>query len=176
LLDDWRDDHSKVKYHGAKKLRDSYREVKRRWPRQCEMIESSLRELHFIENSRDTSPDEAVNCNGKLMQELFVYQEDFWSSSLREFGYEFGRFIYLMDAAIDYKKDMKKGSYNPLHRMNKTPEEAMDILTMSIGNAAELFEKLPIIQDENLLKNILYGGVWQQYYAKVQGKGMSDGK
>lgn len=176
MLDDWRDDQSKVKYQVAKQLRDSYREVKKRWPRQCEMIEKSLRELHFIENSRESSPDEAVNCSGKMMMELFVYKEDFWSNSLREFGFELGRFIYLMDAAIDYKKDQKKGSYNPLFRMDKTPEEAIDILTMSIGNAAEQFEKLPLIQDENLLKNILYGGVWQQYYAKIQGKGKSDGK
>lgn len=176
LLDDWRDDQSKMKYQAAKRLRSSYREVKCRWPRQCEMIEESLRELHFIESSRESSPDQAVNCNGRLMRELFVYKEDFWSSSLRKFGYELGRFIYLMDAAIDYKKDQKKGSYNPLFRMDKTPEEALDILTMSIGNAAEQFEKLPLVQDENLLKNILYGGVWQQYYAKIQGKGKSDGK
>lgn len=175
-LDDWRDDQNRVKYQCAKQMRESYREIKKRWPRQCEMIEDSLREVHRIENSRESSPDQAVNYSGRMLMELFVYEEDFWSNSLRKFGYELGRFIYLMDAAVDYKKDQKKQSYNPLFRMDKTPEEAKDALTMSIGNAAEQFEKLPLVQDEHLLRNILYGGVWQKYYAKVQRKGESDGK
>jgi len=175
-LDDWRDDQNRMKYQLAKQMRETYRELKKRWPRQCEMIEDSLREVHRVENTRDMSPDQAVNYSGCMLKELFVYEEDFWSNSLRTFGYELGRFIYLMDAAMDYKKDLKKGSYNPLYRMNKTPEDALEALTMSIGNAAEQFEKLPLVQDEQLLKNILYGGVWQKYDAKVQRKGETDGK
>ncbi len=175
-LDDWRDDQNRVKYQMAKQMRESYREVKHRWPKQCERIEESLREVHRVENMREASPDEAVNASGKMLKELFVYQEDFWSNSLRTFGYELGRFIYLMDAAMDYKKDLKSRSYNPLYQMNKTPAEAVDALTMSIGNAAEQFEKLPLVQDEPLLKNILYGGVWQKYHAKVQKKGETHGK
>lgn len=174
-LDDWRDEQKKSKYQFAKQLLESYREVKKRYPRQCNTIEESLRELHLIENSRESNPDQAVNCSGKMLMELFVYEEDFWSNSLRTFGYELGRFIYLMDAAIDYKEDQKKRNYNPLFKMDKTPQEAVDALTMSIGNAAGEFEKLPLIQDEHLLRNILYGGVWQKYYAKVQGKGKPDG-
>ena len=175
-LDDWRDDQDRIKYQWAKQMRESYREVKRRWPRQCEEMEKSLRELHRIETSKEHAPDQAVNYSGRMLMELFVYEEDFWAKSLRKMGYEMGRFIYLMDAAMDYKKDQKAGSYNPLFGMNKTPEEAVDVLTMTIGNAAEEFEKLPLLQDEHLLRNILYGGVWQKYYAKIQGKEKSDGK
>ena len=105
-----------------------------------------------------------------MLSELFVYEEDFWSNSLRAFGYELGRFIYLMDAAMDYKKDMKTGNYNPLFEMKKKPEEMEPILGLPLGNAMEVFEKLPLVQDEHLLRNILYGGVWQQYYAKIRGK------
>ena len=32
------------------------------------------------------------------------------------------------------------------------------------------FEKLPIVTDEHLIRNVLYGGVWQKYYAKFRGK------
>ena len=51
--------------------------------------------------------------------------------------------------------------------MQKKPEEMEAVLTMAIGNATHQFEKLPLVQDEHLLKNILYGGVWQQYYARI---------
>ncbi|WP_417091661.1 DUF5685 family protein, partial [Marvinbryantia sp.] len=54
--------------------------------------------------------------------------------------------------------------------MQKKPEEMEAVLTMAIGNATHQFEKLPLVQDEHLLKNILYGGVWQQYYARILGK------
>ncbi len=75
-----------------------------------------------------------------------------------------------MDAAIDYKKDLKTGNYNPLLGLQKKPEDIEPELSNLIGSAAREFEKLPLVQDLHLLRNILYGGVWQQYYAKVPGK------
>lgn len=34
---------------------------------------------------------------------------------------------------------------------------------MLIADAAEAFERLPLVQDEALLRNILYQGVWLRY-------------
>ena len=81
-----------------------------------------------------------------------------------------------MDATLDYEEDKKKLNYNPLFEMEKKPEEMEPILSQVIGNAAFQFEKLPIIQDVNIMRNILYGGVWQQYHAKVTGKEEKHGK
>ena len=130
----------------------------------------SIQELELIERDRDANPDQAINCSGRMLSELFVSQEDFWSNSLRTFGYELGRFIYLMDAALDYKKDFRNRNYNPLFKMGRKPEEMEGILSLPLGNAMEVFERLPLVQDAHLLRNILYGGVWQQYYAKLRGK------
>ena len=52
----------------------------------------------------------------------------------------------------------------------KKPEEMEGIMTVAIGKATEQFENLPIVQDANLIRNILYGGVWQHYYAMIHGK------
>ena len=60
--------------------------------------------------------------------------------------------------------------------MNQTPEQIELILTQAIGNATAEFEKLPIIQDVDIMRNILYGGVWQMYYARVKGKEENNGK
>lgn len=174
-MDDWQDEHSRLKYTYAKSLRKSVEELRKTYPRQSRAVAEAIRELDRIEGSHDSVPDSAVNCSGKMLAELFVYEEDFWSNSLRAFGYELGRFIYLMDAAMDYEKDTKKHNYNPLFGMKKTPKELEETLTIAIGNATHQFEKLPLVQDEHLLKNILYGGVWQQYYAKILGKERSHG-
>ena len=77
----------------------------------------------------------------------------------------------MMDAAIDYEEDQKKGCYNPLNGMDVTPDKAQDILRQPIGQAAEAFETLPLVQDANLMRNILYSGVWQTYNYEMTKKG-----
>lgn len=170
-LDDWKDERKPIKRWYAKALRKAYQEVEKAYPRQCRAISGSIQELEIIEKAPGSNPDQAINCSGRMLSELFVWQEDFWSNSLRTFGYELGRFIYLMDATLDYKKDIRSGSYNPLFKMGKKPEEMEPSLSLPMGNAMEVFEKLPLVQDVHLLRNILYGGVWQQYYAKLRGNG-----
>lgn len=175
-LDNWQDDRSYISKKYADVLERAYQKIKKQYPRQCECIASSIRELSRIEKDASAMPDDAVNCSGRMLSEIFVCQEDFWSDSLRRFGFELGKFIYLMDAAVDYKKDVKKESYNPLLQMGKQPIEAEELLRCTIGNAAGQFEKLPLVQDAHLLKNILYGGVWQIYHARVIGKEKNHGE
>ncbi len=159
-LDDWQDEHKYLERWYLDRLETSYRKVEKCYPRQCKAISEGIKKLNEIEHSPFVQPDEAVNCFGRLMSEIFIYKEDFWSNSLRNFGYHLGRFIYLMDAAVDYKKDRKNNNYNLLVQMGKKPEEMEEILEMLIGEAARQFEKLPLVQDVHLLRNILYGGVW----------------
>jgi hypothetical protein len=169
-LDDWQDEHKHIKYQYAKKLEGSYADVKMRYPRQCIAIETKISELNEIEKSPDSLADAAANCFGRLMAELFVVEEDFWSNSLRNFGYHLGRFIYLMDAVMDYEKDQKTGNYNPLNSMGKRPDDMEELLHMVMGDATQEFEKMPFVQDAHLLRNILYGGVWQRYYSRKDRK------
>jgi hypothetical protein len=164
-MDDWQDEKKHLQYKYAQALSEGYQRVKTQYPRQCSAIELRLEVLNEIEKSKASQADEAINCFGRLMSEMFVVEEDFWSNSLRKFGYDLGRFIYLMDATMDYEKDLKKKNYNPLVSMEKKPDEMEDILTMIIGEATEEFEKLPLVKDVNLMRNILYGGVWQKFYA-----------
>lgn len=167
-LDDWADEkRSGRKLYGSM-LKKDYEKVKAAYPKQCKIIEESLKVLTHLEKEAPEEVDAILHCSGKMLSEVFVYKEDFWSQSLREFGYSLGRFIYLMDAAMDYEKDKKKKNYNPLFYMNKQPTEAEELLTMLIGDATQVYEKLPMVQDTHLIGNILYGGVWQQYYGKVK--------
>ena len=162
-LDDWQDDRDLPARAYAGLLQKRYLQVKKDWPRQTEAIEQCLEELSRLEKRRVESPDAAANCFGRLMAELFVMEEDYWRGALRRFGMSLGRFIYLADAACDYDKDVKSGSYNPLVLMGKQPEEAREILKQSLGGAAEAFEALPMIADGQILRNILYSGLWQSY-------------
>ncbi len=162
--DDWADDRNLLaKGYGAL-LKRQYGQVKKQWPRQCEAIETCLTELSAVEQRRDSNPDAAANAFGALMAELFVMQPDYWQGTLRVFGHSLGRFIYLMDAVCDMDRDAKKEkAYNPMLMLGHAPEELRPLLEMLLGDASAAFEKLPLIQDEEILRNILYSGVWQGY-------------
>ena len=76
-----------------------------------------------------------------------------------------------MDACVDLEKDVKRGRYNPLAKMGKeglTEEDKQLILKMLIGECTRVFEQLPLVQDVDIMRNILYSGVWQQYAAALK--------
>mgnify|MGYP006890121054 FL=1 len=69
----------------------------------------------------------------------------------------------MVDAACDYDADTRKHSYNPVLLMGRQPEDMRDVLTLLLGDASAAFESLPIVSDADILRNILYEGVWQSY-------------
>lgn len=164
-LDNWRDDRSLTGLAGYRMLRRRCEGLRGRYPRQLRAIEYSLDQLAKLEESRTGGPDEAAGCFGTLMGELFVLREDRWSVSLRRMGAALGRFIYLLDALDDLERDRRRGSYNPLLTLDGPNlwERCREILLLQIAEAAKEFEKLPILNDADLLRNILYSGVWTKY-------------
>ena len=164
-LDDWQDDRKL----SAKVLADlfgkRYPAIESRYPRQCGAIREGIARLSELETANCPNPDEPAGAFGELMAELFVYEEDLWAPTLRQMGQALGRFIYLLDAAMDYDKDEKKGKYNPYLAMGtgKDPAQWEEYLVLTMGRCTQAFEKLPLVQDKALLDNILYSGVWISY-------------
>lgn len=171
LLDDWQDDKSKKAYMGKALLSKRYEQVLLQYPEKCAKINEQLLKLHEYEENKDYNLDHVSGCFGQLMGELFVYRKDEWEEHLRRLGFYLGKYIYLLDAYLDLEEDQKKGSYNPLLSIcdrEDYEEYCKSMLEMMIGEAALEFERLPCIQDAGIIRNILYGGVWNQYNKKNQ--------
>ena len=83
-----------------------------------------------------------------------------WAKYLRQIGASLGRYIYLADAAMDCRRDSKKGQYNPFLAKETTKEEQEQYLLLAMSRCAEFYEGLPLVQDKSILDNILYSGVW----------------
>ena len=80
-----------------------------------------------------------------------------------------GRFLYLLDAMEDLDRDKRRGNYNPLAAVmaeGATREDILDILVNQMASCAALIDRLPLVQDAELLKNILYTGVWSSLRRK----------
>ena len=167
-LDDWQDE----KKHTAKAMADllapHYHRIEQKYPRQCRAIADCITRLSQLEKEGCPNPDEPAGCFGTLMGELFVYEEDIWSPHLRQMGMALGRFIYLLDAAVDYEKDKRKGKYNPYIAAGMDEDWARweEYLVLAMGRCTKSYEILPLVQDKELLDNILYSGVWVSYRAK----------
>lgn len=167
-LDDWRDDGKRLAKAASDILGRHHGRILAAYPRQCRAVEECITELSRLEKSGCRNPDEPANCFGRLMGELLVYQEDLWAEDLRRMGMALGRFIYLMDAAVDYPTDKKKGKYNPFLAAGQEADydKWEEYLVLAMTRCTESFERLPLVQDKSLLNNILYSGVWVNWKGK----------
>lgn len=174
--DDWRDDGRLGALAASGALKKASDDVSARYPRQCNAMESTIKELCEIEKSRSDSPDAAAAAFGRLMSEILAYREDRWSGVLRQMGDALGRFIYIMDACVDLDNDTFHNRYNPFRRYYGLDNEQRfrDILKMLLGECIRWFDVLPLVQDADILKNVLCSGVWSAFDKKYNRKGPSD--
>lgn len=165
-MDDWNDDRNHAAHEKAKLLEKHLDSVKQSWPQTCAVMEDTLSRLGQMERVNELNPDLPTNCFGELMGELFIYRDDDSSEILRRMGAALGRYVYLLDACNDLKADIKKQRYNPLVAQMDT--DFAPVLTMMMGECTDEFEKLPIQRDLNILRNVLYSGVWTRYKHKKE--------
>ncbi len=170
--DDWHDDRKVTSLMTKSMLQGKAGKIIEKYPRQSRAIREALLELAACEEAGSTDIDRTAGCFGKLMEELFLYREDVWEKELRRMGFFLGKFIYLMDAYEDLPEDLRKDSYNPLKKIYGEPEyeeRIRQILCMMIAESTAEFERLPCLADVDILRNILYDGVWNRYN-KIQMK------
>ena len=82
----------------------------------------------------------------------------------------------------DNEADQKKNCYNPLVYMEKENDQEFDtfcklLLTSMMSECAKSFERLPILLHADILRNILYSGVWSRYeYLQLRKKKLEEKK
>lgn len=168
LIDDWKDDKNYTKKALAGIIRKDYERFAAEYPRQVKAIEEYMERLAQYEAAGETNIDLVAGLTGEMLGELMAWKEDEWYSELKTLGYYMGKFIYLMDAYEDIDKDEKKNNYNPLRALKKQNEKDFETLcklmmTSMMSECARSFERLPILQHADILRNILYSGVWTKY-------------
>lgn len=173
FLDDWEDEKSKVGYLGQRAYQKAFCELKQKYPEKCKIIQECLERLHQYEEQGEDNVDIVARCFGELMGELFVYRKDVWEQSLREMGFYLGKFIYILDAYDDIEKDIGKNNYNaliPLLKQGGFDEKCEEMLNYVLAECSHHFEKLPCVEDVEILRNILYAGVWDKFNQKRKEK------
>ena len=170
ILDDWEDERKPGAWLFCCALKKTFEETAAKYPRQRQAIEDYLAALKACEKSESRDIDLA---SGQLMAEIFSPQEDAFRDTLGRLGFHLGKIIYLMDAWEDAEKDRQKGNYNPFAEW--VQKEDFDqcvhrLLLLIASDAAREFEKLPIEENVDILRNILYCGIWSKYQILLKNK------
>jgi len=164
--DDWNDEKkvsSNVCMHA---LKSRAREVAAKYPEKADFIEKKMNMLSIVENAADLPTDKVSKVFGEIMAEIFVYKDDMWKEDLYRLGFFLGKYIYLLDAYEDIEKDIKTGDYNPfkpIYRNGDFENQVLNMLLLMIGECTDAFERLPLVENVEILRNILYSGVWVRF-------------
>lgn len=178
--DDWKDNKAYTKKALAKAFSKDYERVYAKYPRQVKAVQDYIEALAAAEEANEENIDVIAGLTGEMMGEIFDWKEDEWSEELRCLSFYMGKFIYLMDAYEDFEQDKKRQVYNPFARMVCEQEEDFEtfaklILTSMMSECAKSFERLPILLHADILRNVLYSGVWSKYeYIQLKKKKRSE--
>ena len=169
LKDDWQDERSVKALSLMGALKSAVNKAAKRQGRLYEDIQTQLDRLSVLEAERSADIDAVADCFAKILELLFT--PDFITDAntrrvLAWFGYNIGRWIYIIDAVNDMEKDFRDGSYNPFNVSFKGGDESKYIrevrekqeipLTFTLENAAAAFELMECKRNESLLRSIVY--------------------
>lgn len=166
--DDWEDERKLWKLVYGKLLEGKNGRLHRLYEGKLRSIALLMQDISDAEKENCTDIDKLSGLFGRVMAEIVAYREDEWSENLRALGFYLGKFIYILDAYEDVEEDIRKGTFNPLKKKYEAPdfeEECRTILMMMMSECCREFEKLPILENVEILRNILYSGVWCRYEA-----------
>ena len=165
-LDDWEDERKVTKKALASSLKKKCRGIAGAYPGKAAVFQKNLKEIRRCEMENCRDMDEVSGYFGEMMGEVFAWKKDEWEPDLRRMGFFMGKFIYLMDGYEDVEKDQKTGNYNLF--LNDFGTEGFEgkaerVLSMMMAECSRAFERLPIVENTEILRNILYSGVWCRY-------------
>lgn len=164
LADDWHDEHSIKALLGMLLLSRGYSRVKKAYKKQYVIIKEQLNLLSELEKSECSVVDEAADAFAKILEALFT--PDFITDTglrriLEWFGYNLGRWIYIIDAYNDLESDIKSGSYNPFSAAGYSAQtdcrERTELsLTLTLGNIASAYELIDFKQNKDIIGKMVY--------------------
>lgn len=124
----------------------------------AEMMEGQKK----AENSPDCTLDMAAHPSADMLSKLIAREASSETEGriYSRFGYGIGRFIYLIDAADDYEKDIKNDSFNPFKPYADSFEETVGAnLSQALAMAYEAYNLIELVDFKGIIDNIILMGL-----------------
>ncbi len=166
LEDDARDENTIGAKLGKSVFEKAKKQAENKFSTKNQQIYDCLTRLNEVEKQDEHNADIPASIFGELMGHLFDINGN--DEKLMQFGKALGKVIYMMDAVIDFKKDLKKCRYNPLIETNS--KNFQQILTILLNDVVEIYDTMDIVKNKTIIDNVLFSGIWCQFR-----KGKKDG-
>ena len=134
-----------------------------------DLIAKRYNQLRELEKGDCDSIDRVADSFAMLAQEFCKFVLGEKSSEYAEvLCYNLGKWIYLIDALDDAKKDIKRGNYNPfvkcynaqsLEELSTHKEEIQFVMYTALNRIAQSFNDLNLTQYTCILKNIFFESI-----------------
>lgn len=174
LADDKRDEGGAIPLLASAALNRAYNKARRDNPGFDKMVREKIAELSRLEQANCSNIDLAAEPFALMMaciaSDLHDQTND--KSKAERFGYNVGKWLYLIDALDDIEKDMLSGSYNPFiaagkpHETetfisfhNRMKQRAERLLMHTLAQIAHSYEELAISVNNGLFENVIYIGM-----------------
>lgn len=182
-LDNWNDDKSYISLGYGGVIRNEVKKIKREYGSKVSLIRDRIGTLSRLEKEDCTSIDELAGTFGDIMGEILAINpsritgmngkytfSDEWENELKSLGFYLGKFVYILDAFDDVEKDIEKDRFNPFTEKYKEDYISFEnwvkkLLMMVAAELAKSYERLPIVEEVAILRNIIYSGIWTRYFS-----------
>jgi len=175
VLDDAEDEGKLYAKVTVKVMNRIYKKLRKAHSEFCNCIEENLKELNKLEQEKCNNLDKISDLFAKVMSKI-LSDYDAAASSKRElsrFGYDLGKWIYLMDAWEDIEENIESGAYNPLlyrfefEEENESQEDfrkrIYDIvernLMIYLAEMAKTLDLLDVYRNSDIIENVVYMGL-----------------
>ena len=150
-------------------FRSAYRRAAAMRPEEDRLIRRQLEILDELEREQSDSIDRTADAFANILKGCAAW----WSEPAQrrpaeQALYQIGRYVYLIDAFDDLKKDCENNSYNPL-RQRFSPENGalseenrqylLELMNASIDLTAAAFELMERKSSGAVTENIIYYGL-----------------
>ncbi len=157
-----------------------YKKAKSSYNAYDEIIKENIKKLtvmeqQFLEKDKDIQIkpiyDEASDIFGNLLAGIFkeafkdIFKseknESLLTDAMEKFGLYLGKWIYVLDAIDDYKKDLAKNEFNPFLPLNENEMKSVgeEILVLCEDRMDKIASLLPYKRNGSLISNIILQGI-----------------
>ena len=146
-------------------LSRGFKKSAKKHPELVEIVKRNYSELFELEKAKEQSIDKIAHPFATMLEEISTSLLGQYSTEFTKgYFYNFGKWIYLIDALDDYDKDIKKGNYNPFFYAygsesyaklkEEKGEEISFIMSATLSGIESNFQNLRFGFNADLIRNI----------------------
>lgn len=155
-------------------FKGAYIKASKLYPEARSIVAEYIENQSELEKKDCNQLDAIADPTAKALSKIFMLCSDDETQKrvLERLGYCMGRYIYLLDAAVDFNEDKEKNKYNVLKftcaTENEVKEKIKPQLYFCINEGAKAFELLDLKKNKNILGNIIYLGLEETFKKELK--------